>query len=163
MYVDYVRVYQNKDKSYMKAKPQKIVESSELDTFAIQFNKKEAAVRIRSYVHPEMKGKTISTNGLILGLKSTDGKDDTGITEKDLNVDNDEGFIKVFQNDSEDLENLDLQEHTSATYFNTDLIFEDGLKKHSKTKYYVRPYAIMEDGQYLYGKVKLIDIKALNQ
>lgn len=163
MYVDYVRVYQNKDKSYMKAKPLKIVESSELDTFALQFNKKEAAVRIRSYVHSDMNGKTISTNGLILGLKSTDGKDDTGITEKDLNVDNDEGFIKVFQNDSEDLENLDLQEHTSATYFNTDLIFEDGLKKHSKAKYWVRPYAIMEDGQYLYGKVKLIDIKELGK
>ena len=163
MYVDYVRVYKNKDKSYTKPAPRKIIVSDKLDTFALQFNKKDAAVRIRSYVEPKIKGKTISTNGLILGLKSFKGSDDTGIRSDDLNVDNDEGYIKVFQNDSEDIENLELQKSDTATYFNTDMIFEDGLKKHSKAKYYVRPYAIMEDGQYLYGKVKVIDIKELSK
>lgn len=163
MYVDYVRVYQNKDKSYTKPAPQKIVESNKMDTFALQFNKKDAAVRIRSYVESKINGKTISTNGIILGLKSFKGTDDTGITSDDLNVDNDEGYIKVFQNDSEDIDNLELQKHQSATYFNTDMVFEDGLKKHEKAKYYVRPYAIMEDGQYLYGKTKIIDIAKLNQ
>ena len=163
MYVDYVRVYENIDKSYTKPAPRKIVETNKMDTFALQFNKKDVAVRIRSFVESKIKGKTISTNGLILGLKSTDGKDDTGIMEDDLNVDNDEGFVKVFQNDSEDIENLELQKYTSATYFNTDMVFEDGLKKHSRAKYWVRPYAIMEDGQYLYGKVKVVDIKTLNQ
>ncbi len=163
MYVDYVRVYQNKDKSYTKPKPQKIVESDKLDTFALQLNKKDAAVRIRSYVEPKIKGRTISTYGVILGLKSFKGNDDTQITDKDLTVENDEGYIRVFQNDSEDVENLELQKSMTATYYNTDMIFDDGLKKHSKAKYLVRPYTIMEDGQYLYGKTKVIDINKLNK
>lgn len=163
MYVDYVRVYENKDKSYKKPRPRKNVESSKLDTFGIQLNKKDAAVRIRSYVEPKINGKTISTNGIILGLKSFKGTDDTFISDDDLNVDNDEGYIKVFQNDEEDIENLELQKLESATYYNTDMVFLDGLKKHAKAKYYVRPYAIMEDGQYLYGKTKVIDIAKLNK
>ena len=163
MYVDYVRVYENKDKSYTKPALRKIVESDKLDTFAIQFNKKDAAVRIRSYVEPNINGHTISTNGIILGLKSFKGTDDTGITADDLNVDNDKGYVKVFQNEEEDIENLELQKHTSATYYNTDMIFWDGLKKHAKAKYYVRPYTIMDDGQYLYGAVKEIDINKLNK
>lgn len=163
MYVDYVRVFENKDKSYTKAKPRKIVESDKLDTFALQFNKKKVAVRVRSFVESTIHGHTISTNGIILGIKSTDGKDDTGITSDDLNVDNDGGFIRVFQNESEDIENLELQKHDTATYYNTDIVFENGLKKHSKEKFYVRPYTIMDDGSYLYGKVKLIDIAELNK
>ena len=163
MLVDYVRVYENKDKSYTVPKPQKMVVSNKLDTFALQINKKDSAIRIRSFVESKIKKHTISTYGLILGVKSFDGTDDTGITDKDLNVDNDGGFIKVFQNDSEDIENIELQKSLSATYFNTDMIFEDGLKKHSKALYYVRPYTIMDDGQYLYGKTKVIDINELNK
>ena len=69
----------------------------------------------------------------------------------------------MFQNDSEDVDNLELQKHDSATYYNTDMIFTDGLKKHAKEKFYVRPYTIMDDGQYLYGKTKIIDIKQLSK
>ena len=43
------------------------------------------------------------------------------------------------------------------------MVFLDGLKKHAKAKYYVRPYTIMDDGQYLYGAVKEIDINKLNK
>ena len=163
MYVDYVRVYQNEDKSYTKPAPEKIVESDKLDTFALQFNKKDAAVRIRSFVESEIKGHPISSYGIILGLKSFKGSDDTGITGDDLRVDNDGGYIKVFANESEDVDNLELQKNDKATYYNTDMIFLDGLKKHEKAIYYVRPFTIMDDGQYLYGKTKIIDIKELSK
>ena len=43
------------------------------------------------------------------------------------------------------------------------MIFLDGLKKHEKEIYYVRPFTIMDDGQYLYGKTKIIDIKELSK
>lgn len=163
MYVDYVRVYENKDKSYTVPKPPEIVESDKLNTFAIQFNKKDATVKMRSFVERDINGKAISSNGIIIGLKSFKGSDDTGITGNDLNADSKDGYIKVLQNDEEDIDNLELQKSASAVYYNTDMIFVDGLKKHAKSKYYVRPYAIMNDGQYLYGKVKLIDIKELSK
>lgn len=163
MYVDYVRVYENKDKSYRKPKPKTIVESDKMDTFALQFNKKDAAVRIRSYVESKIKKHSLSSYGVVLGVKSFDGKDDTGITDQDLTLDNDGGYIQVFQNKSEDIDNLELQKSDTGTYYNTDMIFEDGIKKHSKAVYYVRPYAVMDDGQYLYGKTKLIDIKELSK
>ncbi len=163
MYVDYVRVYQNKDKSYTKPKPEKIVVSNKMDTFALQLNKKDAAVRIRSFVEPKIGKRTISSNGLVLGVKSFNGNDDTGITGDDLRVDSEDGYIETFQNESEDLVNLELQKSQSATYYNTDMSFLDGLKAHSKEKFLVRPYAIMEDGQYLYGEVKVIDIAKLSK
>ena len=161
MYVDYVRVYQNKDKSYTKPAPKKMVVSDKLDTFAFQINKKKSAVRIRSFVEPDIDGHTISTYGVILGMKSASGKVDTGISGRDLNVENDSDLIRVFQNESEDIENLELQKSDTATYYNTDMIFEDGWKKYKNSKFLVRPYTIMDDGQYLYGDVKEIDINKL--
>lgn len=161
MYVDYVRVYQNKDKSYTIPEKQKMVVSDRLDTTGVQINKKDNAVRIRSFVEPDIGKRTISTYGVIIGIKTFDGKDDSAITEKDLAVDNDGGFIKVFQNESQDYSFVNLQKSDTATYYNTDMIFDDGLKKHIKAQYYVRPYAIMENGAYVYGKVKVIDMLTL--
>ena len=163
MYVDYVRVYKSKDRSYTKPKPKKIVTSKKLDTFALQINKKDNAVRVRSFVERRIKKKDIGTYGMIFGIKSFNGKDDTEITGKDMTVDNNGGYIRVFQNKSQDIENPELQKSDTAIYYNTDLIFTNGLKKHAKKKILARPYTIMADGQYLYGKVKVIDIAKLNK
>ena len=161
MYVDYVRVYQNKDKSYTKPKPRKIVTSDKLDTFGVQLNKKDAKVNFRSFVEPDIRKKTISTYGMVFGIKSINGKDDTGITQDDLIMENDDTVIQVFQNDSQDMDNLEIQKSETATYYNTDLEFLDGFKKHKNEVIWARPYTIMEDGQYIYGKVKEIDLGKL--
>ena len=161
MYVDYVRVYENKDKSYTKPYPERIDVSDELDTFATQINEKSNAVKLRSFVNQKVKGETISSYGMIFGLKSYDGTDDTGLKGDDLTVESKNKLVKVFQNDSEDLENLELQESLSATYYNTDLIFDDGLSNHKNAVYYARPYTIIGDGSYVYGETKIVDIKEL--
>ena len=162
MYVDYVRVYQNKNKSYTKPKPKKIVESDQLDTFAAQINKKDEKVKVRSFVEPEIDGRSISSYGMVFGIKSFNGKDDTGITENDMTLENDDGYFQIFKSSAQDLENLELQKSQTATYYNTDLEFLDGLKKHKNEIIWARPYTIMGDGQYIYGKVKEIDISKLD-
>ena len=99
---------------------------------------------------------------MVFGIKSFNGKDDTGITENDMTLENDDGYFQVFKSSAQDLENLELQKSQTATYYNTDLEFLDGLKKHKNEIIWARPYTIMGDGQYIYGKVKEIDISKLD-
>lgn len=153
MYVDYVRVYKNKDKSSEEKTSSSLKISDGVKLVGIQ--KKDNSIKVRCTVEPEIDSVPISTYGLLCGSELENTLD-----SKDLILEGSD-FIKHIKAEQEDNMEDEFRKDLSAIYSAYDINFLN--KKAKKTTIVLRPYAIMTDGTYNYGKLVKINYNELSE
>ena len=153
MYVDYVRVYKDKQTDSAESKTPTLKTSKDVKVVGLQ--QKKDAIKVRCTVEPEIDGVPISTYGILCGSEM-----EQTVESKDLILEGNEVFKHIHAEEEDNMED-EFRKDLSAIYSVYDVTFS---KKDALDRTLVfRPYAIMTDGTYNYGKMVKVSYDELEK
>lgn len=123
-----------------------------LNIQGFQINTTYEGSRVVGSVEPVIEGKKVVNWGFVYGLDAIKS-DETGITNEDLYIREDNEYIKAYESTSKGTLNGKYGQSDTATYFARTMSFGKKNVTAFTSRYKVRVYALMEDDTYLYSDV----------
>jgi hypothetical protein len=125
-------------------------EAKKPEVVGFQISTANEGVRVVAAVEPKIGGKNVSGFGLIYGL-DTYGEYANLVSDSDMVIDNNSDDVFVFESTPKGISSSVLGESDTATYYIQTMKFSTHSAKEMSAIYKVRPYAILEDGEVVYG------------
>lgn len=116
-----------------------------------QISTKYEGFRIVGSVEPKVNGKKVQKFGTVYAIKNLNGKTETGITANDLVVDSPNMYVAAYEATDAGILSTQMGDSKTATYYAMTMKFGRKNVNAFVTRYCVRTYALLEDGNYVYS------------
>ena len=108
--------------------------------------------RVIGSVEPQINNARVLKWGFIYALDSSEGQN-FNVDDRDIRIDSDNEYVRVFETSDQGNSNAVLGESSTAMYFVRTMLFASTTEKEFTTKYKVRAYAQLQNGEYVYSNV----------
>lgn len=126
--------------------------NSNIKVEGYQISVAKEGFRVVGSVEDTINDKKVTNWGFVYGLANVGGSD-TGITDDDMFVREDNYYVKAYQSTANGTLKDRYSESATATNYARIMSFGAFTVKAFTAKYKVRAYALLEDGSYVYSEV----------
>lgn len=129
-----------------------IITSDKVKIEGYQISAVKGGSRVIGSVEPQINNARVLKWGFIYALDSSEGQN-FNVDDRDIRIDSDNEYVRVFETSDQGNSNAVLGESSTAMYFVRTMLFASTTEKEFTTKYKVRAYAQLQNGEYVYSNV----------